>query len=251
MGRLIASFAVAFLFVSCAGEVHDSEEAAKRLINGYGGRDGVEMLQSFSGKGFMKDIASTSVVKNYPFDLYRKGPLYKSKMVRLSEGKPTQVRITLFGEEGGFMWESGKSRGAEVPAWQRRLVNYMFPMVLKWIQEPTRAGEIIATGREDGFLRVRYNDGNDLITLSVDRSTWLLHSVELGRSNDSSFVYTENYGDYRRVDGVPFPNRIDGRLGNRKLYEFFLPVIEIGADLPDTLFSLTPEDSTALNFGGR
>ena len=77
----------------------------------------------------------------------------------------------------------------------------------------------------------------------MSRKDWLLSYVRVEDSSDSTKVFKEAYTDYWKVDGVPFPSRFTGMSGEGgALYEYYFVKVEMGADLPDSIFALSDEE---------
>ncbi|MCK4237040.1 MAG: hypothetical protein KAX38_07955 [Candidatus Krumholzibacteria bacterium] len=243
-GYLILILAVCFLF-SCSGRVDRPEVAVKKMICAYGGAEKIDFLTNYVGKGFMKNLSSKSVVSHYPFDLYQKDHLFKNRFVKVTRGKVTDIRVTVFDGREAYQWQYGEGK-KDVPMWEFAILKYRFPLVLKWLRDSRAKGEIITDAGVEGVCRMRYLDGDDIVTFSLDDKSWLLKEVEIQSATDSAFVYSEAYSDYRDMDGIPFPNRFTGTFKGQPYYEYFIPVIEYGVDLPDSLFKVTAEDTAEI-----
>lgn len=242
LSKLLIIVPAAFLFVSCYGKVDRPEVAVKKMIKAFGGAEKVELLQSYSGKGFMKVISSTAVAKSNPFDVYQNGVMFKNKIMKLSEGKLVDVMITVYDGREGYQWHYGEGR-KNVSGWEFDILEYRFPRILKWVQESGIQGEIVTEEYDWDVCRVRYYNDDDIVTLILDNKSWLLEGVELASRSDTTYSYSEAYGNYREVEGVPFPNRFTGTFKGRLYYEYFVPAIEYGITLQDTMFKVTRQDT--------
>ena len=76
-------------------------------------------------------------------------------------------------------------------------------------------------------------------------STWL-EGVMVTLQSDTVLVFEEHYDNYREVDGVPFPGRFTGIILGEKAYEYFLPTIEYGVELPDSIFTVMVSDTSGI-----
>jgi hypothetical protein len=227
---------------SCSGEVRNPRVAVKRMIGAYGGYEKATEVKNFIGRGFIKRLTSGSTAESDPLDVFQKGELFKYRITLLTRGRPVGVRVTLFDGYEGYQYVYGGGR-TEAPKWEYEMIKYRFPYVLTWVQKNGIDGEIVTGEGDEGVCLLRYYYGDDIVTLELDSKSWLVRSVEIGSEADPEFSYMERYGDYREVDGVPFPNRFSGFFRGRPYFENFLSVIEYGVDLPDTVFSVTVEDT--------
>lgn len=237
------------VIASCSGMVDKPEDAVKKTVRAYGGPQKVELLRNYLGKGFMKDLTSTSVAKSHPLDVYQKGRLFKSSLYRLYQGKLTDVMVLYYDGHTSYQWMNKQGR-REITGLGIELVDYKFPLVLTWIQEPGRTGEILP-GDDEHTCRLQYQHENDLITLTLDTKSWLLKEVEIVRGLEYNAVYNEAYDNYREVDGIPFPSRFTGKFLGKVTYEFLISLIEIDVDLPDSLFQVTVDDTLGLAKSSR
>ncbi len=238
---MIAVLCVTFM-ISCCGGAGDADNVIKRMVKAHGGPDKIELVQSYVGRGFMKNITSTSVVQSDPFDIYRNGPLFKNRIMKLRGGQATDVGLTIFDGREGYQW---RYRGGRSPValWQFEIMGYLFPQVLVWARQPDLVGEIVTGEHEYYIERVRYRSGDNIVTIGVDDRTWLLKEVRIASVSDTAFTFSEKYDDYREVDGVPFPNRFTGKYRDNLYYEYFIPVIDYNVELPDSLFAVTSDDT--------
>lgn len=228
--------------ISCAGSTDDPDVVIERMVKAHGGSIKIESIQSYVGRGFMKNLTSKSVVRSDPFDIFRRGPLYKNRLVKLRSGNVTDIGITIFDGNEGYQWRYGDGRSA-VAAWQFEILKYLFPQVLEWVQGLDLSGEIVTSEHEYYVERVRYVSGDDIITIAVDDRTWMLKEVRITSVSDSAFSFSESYDNYREVEGVPFPGRFTGKYRDNLYYEYFIPVIEYDVELPDSVFTVTAEDT--------
>lgn len=228
--------------ISCAGRTDDPDVVIKRMVKAHGGPTKIKRIQSYVGRGFMKNLTSRAVVKSDPFDIFRRGPLFKNRLVKLQAGTVTDIGITIFDGKLGYQWRYGAGRTA-VASWQFEIMKYLFPQVLEWVQGLSLPGEIVTSEHEYYVERVRYVNGDDIITITVDDRTWLLKEVRITSASDSAFSFSEGYDNYREVEGVPFPGRFTGEYKDNLYYEYFIPVIEYDVELPDSVFTVTAEDT--------
>ena len=237
----IAALCVAFV-ISCDGGEHDADHVIDRMIKAHGGSEKIELIQDYVGRGFMKNLASTSVSQSDPFDIYRRGPLFKNRIMKLRGGKAVDVGLTIYDGREGYQWQYSTGKQS-VPTWQFDIMRYLFPRVLGWAQRMDRPGEIVTGEHEYYVERVRYINGDNIVTIGVDDRTWLLKDVRITSVSDSAFSFSEAYDNYREVDGVPFPGRFKGKYRDMPYYEYFIPVIEYDVELPDSVFAVTADDT--------
>lgn len=242
---LLAALACALLLAACAGSPDDPRELVDRMIDAYGGDDGLARVEHFTGKGFMRSLSSMNVVKSYPFDLWQNGNQLKTRMMLVQQGRLTDVKITVSdGEEAWqFDWQSGYK---DLSGWETDITAWRFPRVLRWAREHVDSASVVADDHEYGLALVTFQTGEDVVTLKIDESTWLLREVAITNPADSSFRFVERYEDYREVDGTPFPNRFIGTFREKPYFEYMIPVLELGVTLPDSLFGVLHADTVAI-----
>ncbi|MBN2070543.1 MAG: hypothetical protein JW814_03710 [Candidatus Krumholzibacteriota bacterium] len=241
----IALMAMGLLVISCSGEVRNADSAVERMMKAYGGEEKALRLMSYSGKGFIKKIPHVYVAESYPFDIYQKGPLFKNKVMIVEQGVLTDVRILVANKDELFSWTGLTGKGT-VPAWELDLVKYRFPGIFGWVAETGSKAELLDSAGEDGTCKVRYSNGDDLITLVIDTDSWLLKESVVESVSDTSFVSRDVYGEYRNIDGDWFPGRFTGYMRGKLYYEYLLVKVEIGIDIPDSIFTIIPEDTVKL-----
>ena len=233
------------LIPACSGKPGDPREAINRMYDAYGGRENVALLTSYTGKGYMKQLPTAGVAKSYPFDVYQKDKLYKTVTYRLRRGELEDIQILAVNDDERLVWS--RSGGFKtLPSWEVALQRYRFPFVMTWLDGPGAGGERVVDEDSYGKYKIRYDLDEDILTLVLDDSEWLLREIRLENSVDSTFLFREEYGDYRKVDGIPFPNRFTGFLAERKYYEYLIPAIELGAEMDEDLFRITAEDTTQM-----
>jgi len=237
-----AAVALALVIAACSRVPASPEGAAKKMLRAYGGSEKMARLGSFAGKGFIKDWSSTVEARSFPFDVYRKGMLYKHKIMSAQRGTLTDVIVVYHDGTTSHAWVRGKGV-TTVPAMELDLLKYRFPDVIQWVQGADRRGEML---KGEDVVRLRFRDGDDAVTLALDRKSWLLSSVEVASSKDSSAVFLESYDHYTEVDGIPFPQEFKAAYGGDRHYEYMLVSIELEADLPDSLFRVTAADTMGL-----
>ncbi len=236
---------LALAFVSCSGVPSSPEAAAKKMLRAYGGEKNVKRLQNFAAKGFIKDLSSENVAKSYAFDIYLNGNLYKHKVMAAPYGKLTDVIVLYF--DGTTSHEWLKSKGVhEIPPMELGLLKYRFPACIQWVQAGGVKGEMLPVKKEDTVVRIRYADGSETATIAMDRKSWLLSGVEVVNVADTAAVFTESYDHYTDIAGVPFPQEFKATFKGAPYYEYVLSVIDLDADMPDTLFRVTNEDTIGL-----
>jgi hypothetical protein len=231
--------------VSCGGGVDDGKAVLRRMVNAHGGGTKIDDVQNYIGRGFMKDIANRNVARSDPFDIYRKGPLFKNRIVKIRAGEPVSVGLTIYDGREGYQWQYGVG-ARPVSPWQFEIMRYLFPQVLKVVHDSEPPVELVTGEHEYGVERIRFTRDDNIVTIGVDDQTWLLKDVRITSVSDTAFSFSEDYRDYREVDGVQFPGRFTGQHRGRPYYEYFISVIEYGIDLPDSLFMVTADDTMAV-----
>ncbi|MBN1164154.1 MAG: hypothetical protein JXB45_06225 [Candidatus Krumholzibacteriota bacterium] len=239
---MILPAAVGMLLFSCSGTVRDPDKAVEKLLNAYGGPQKAKTLATFSGKGFSQKLTTFQFATNYPLDIYQKGLRYKSAAVNLHEGKITSIVLLINDGESFYRWSSTKGR-ENAPEWEFYFTKYKFPYVLTWLQEAQIQGKILEVEGKD-ICRVQFEQGDDIVTLTIDSKSWLLQAASVDSKSDPLFTFKEVYSEYREVEGTPFPNRFAGYLRGDKYYEFLIPVINLDVELPDDIFTVTAEDTS-------
>ena len=238
-----AALAVALLLVSCSGGVKDPQDALDRMIEAYGGEKNIPVLTSFEGRGFRKKIPAMQVATNYPFDIYQKGMMFKTRTYLVNSGQVQDIQLLIIGEKGMLAWT--RSLGVtNPPRWEAEMIKYKFPAVLDWIATAEPEGTRVGEELQDGMYRVRLQDGSNIITLGLDEETWLLGEVSIENVSDSTFSYIEAYKDYVKTDGIWFPNRFSGAFKGKPYYEYVIPVLRLGVDFPDGTFDFSESDTT-------
>lgn len=238
---------LALAFVACSGVPSSPEGLAKKMLRAYGGEKNVTRLRSYAAKGFIKDMSSDVVARSFAFDVYRKGDLYKHKVMNAPAGKLADVIVLYFDGTTSREWLKGKGT-REVPTMELGLLKYRFPDCIQWAQ--TAAGELLPTAKRDSVVRVQYTDGPNVVTLAVDRKTWLLSGIEVRSSADTVAAFAERYDHYTDVAGIPFPQEFKATFRGAPYYEYLLSVIDLDAAMPDSIFRVTNEDTMAVTGAG-
>jgi hypothetical protein len=128
------------------------------------------------------------------------------------------------------------------PALENSFAKYRFPMILSWMSQSGVEGKIIDQS-EESVYELRFKDGDDILTVMIDGKSWLLNRIEVNKSTDS-LVYSEEYSTYRKVEGIPIPNRVTRSVNGQSYCETFVPVIKHGLkNLPDSVFMIMKEDT--------
>jgi hypothetical protein len=98
----------------------------------------------------------------------------------------------------------------------------------------------------DKVVRIQYTDGPEVVTIALDRKSWLLSGVEIKNVTDTAAVFIESYDHYTDIGGIPFPQEFKATFRGGPYYEYLLSAIDLDADMPDTLFRVTNEDTIGL-----
>ena len=244
--RLAAAALGVLLVASCSGTPRDPGRIARKLMRAHGGSRTIERIQTFTGKGFIRDLGDATVASSNAFDIYRSGEWYKHRMLRPEGNTFGDAIVMCINAEGTWEWRKGEGLRKASPMEFLRL-RYRFPAVLSWIQEEGRSPELLDSRSKDGGFRLRYRDGDFLLIVTVDRATWLLDAVEIQSSGDTTLSFSERYGAYMDLDGIPFPQRFTGAYRGQPLYEYLLSVVELQSELPDSVFTIADADTTSVS----
>ena len=230
------------LYFSCSGTPRDADTVIDRMVDAYGGPEKLERLESFTGKGFIKDPLGQSVIRYYPYDHYQRDTLVKTKVVLLEKGEPYNIKYATFDGLNLRSVDKNNDRFYQ-PMTEFVMIDYRFPLVFDWLQSTELEGMLTDDGEESGMCRIEYVDTFNVIEVGIDREEWLLRYVRFEDRSDSLRSYIETYSDYWKVEGIPFPSRFTAKLRDvRPYYEYYFTKIEIDADLPDSTFILSPEE---------
>ncbi len=250
MTVIIAVMVAVPLIISCSGEVKDADTAIHRMIEAYGGPEKTEAMATFAGKGFIKKIPHDYVAASYPIDIYQKKDLYKNKVMIVEQGILADVRLILVNGTESFIWTSEDGK-RDVPEWDVNMIKYRFPRVLGWVSESASGGELAEGAGEEGNCMVRFKTPTERVTLVIDDKNWLLKETVVESFEDSTFIFRDVYSEYRKIDDFWFPGRFSGYIRGQLAYEFILVKLEIGVEIPDSVFAITREDTLRLNMFKR
>lgn len=231
--------------VSCAGEPKGPAGAVEKMAKAHGGLEAVGRLGSFSAHGFIRDLSDTVVARSNSFDLYRSGNRYKHIVLMAPAGTLAGLIVLTHDGASTVEWTSrGGSR--PVAANELAMLPYRFPAVIAWAKAHAASGTIVG-GKEkaDREMHIRYALGDSILTLSIDRRTWLLSGVDLASASDTAAGYGERYDTYMDVDGSPFPARFTGSFRGVRYYEYLLSTVELRSEMPDSLLRLNAADTAA------
>jgi hypothetical protein len=242
---LLLVFVTSFV-LSCEGNVSSSSKAIDRMVAAYGGEKNIKALESYIGKGFRKDLFSTSVIQSYPFDIYRKGQKYKIRTSYVTKGELVDAVYIFHTEQHNYGY-SKRDRKRDFTRWDLELLQYRFPLVLDYMHSGGQEGKLIDNGSNDGICRIEYEDEFNEIRIGIDTESWLLSDVMIQSKQDSTQSFNERYSDYVTVDGVPFPARTKSTLNGLDYYEFFLSKIEFGIEIPDSVFEISEKEIREIN----
>ena len=238
----------ALVISACSGRPDSPEALYGKMIDAYGGADGVDRITSFSGRGFMKKLPMIHVAESHPFDIFQNGLLLKSRVMDVRSGQLFDMRIIISDEKRIYQWSHTVGE-MDVSSWERELIKYRFPHVLKWIGESGLEGEIILPdGEEGGAYGLRFRSGSDIISLGIDDKTFFLRDVTVTSASDTSFSSRDEYSDFLKVEGTWFPSRFTGYFDKNLYYEYFLVKIELDTELPGEFFAVTPEDTVGIRW---
>ena len=233
---------IAAILFSCSGTPGDADGVIDRMIDAHGGPKKLELLKSFTGKGFMKDQLGQAVIKYWPYDHFQRDTMLKTKVALTEKGVAYNIRYTTFDGVNYRVADKKHDIMYKLPV-EIVLIKYRFPLIFEWLRNSGLEGKLTDNGDESGICRIEYIDLHNVIEVGVDRETWLLRYVRFKDRTNSMKVFRETYTDYWKVDGVPFPSRFTGNFQDaRPYYEYYFVKIELGADLPDSTFILNEEE---------
>lgn len=238
---LMLGVITAILF-SCSGTPKNADDVIGRMIDAYGGPGKIEMLKSFTGKGFLRDQLGQSVIRYWPYDYFQRDTMVKTKVALLEKGIPYNIRFITF--DGLNLRAVDKNNDAFYnPMTEYSMIKYRFPLVFDWLRSTELEAKLIDNGDESGVCRIEYLDTYNVLEIGVDRESWLLRHVRFEDRSDSLKAFRETYSDYWEVDGIPFPSRFTAKLSDvRPYYEYYFTRIELDVDLPDSTFILSEEE---------
>lgn len=226
-------------YFSCAGGGGEASRIAARALKSHGGDRAAGMLENYVGRGFMKALPVGREVRNYPLDIFIEGKAYKETMTFVSKGKPRARWVWISDGERTTKWSS-EDRWLNNPDIEYDFLKYRYPRILGWLGDTPAGGEVIE--RSEEAYRLEFTEGNDTVRISLYPGRWLLKSVEVENSA-RSLTYREEYEDYRDVDGIMIPNRARRSINGNAYCEAFTPSIEYGKTIPDSVFTILPEDT--------
>jgi hypothetical protein len=245
MRTALALSALAALVFSCSGEPGDPQDAVRKMIGAYGGDRSIPKLTSFEGHGFRKQLPMGHVATNYPLDVFQDGMFYKSKTYLVREGQLVDIQLLVLGETERFSW-SKQTGEAVVPDWEVEMLGYRLPMIL----ERLKRGDLELRHKEseywDGLYHVEFTEGDNIVDVGLDESTFLVSKVYISSVSDTSFSFSEEYQDYVKTDGIWFPNRFLGTYKGYDYYEFLIPVVKFGVEFPEDFFTVSVEDTSGI-----
>ncbi|MBD3179116.1 MAG: DUF4292 domain-containing protein [Candidatus Latescibacteria bacterium] len=213
-----------------------------RVVRAYGGENGIKSILSYTGRGYLKVLPTGEKVINHHLDLYQDHQRYRETYVEVFKGDVVNKWIWINEGDGPKSWSSANN-WVNKPALEYRFLEYRFPMLLEWMSRyQEKAG---ANVESDNYI-LNYSVGNLSVEVTVDRKKRFIRSSTVTDS-DNNLQYSEKYTDYRRVDGIPFPNRITRSVNGVPYCEFFIPAIEHGTEQPDSLFVISEADTSGVS----
>jgi hypothetical protein len=238
--RLFVVLALALAIAACGG-VKTPKDAFKKMVKAYGGPEKIDLIQNYTGSGFLKATDSPTAVSN-AFDVYLRGPFYKHRIALAPEGTLIDMNLLYNNMTGSWQWTK-KTGLRKVPPMDLAFWRYRWPAVLKWIETPDLKGEVRPIQKVDTEYRVRMSAGDTIVTLDIDRIKSLLNGVEITLKSDSTYFYEERYLKYWKVDNIPFPSNWQATLNGKPYFEFTLVRIDLGAP-PDSVFGIVGQDTS-------
>jgi hypothetical protein len=243
--RALALAALAALVASCSGSVKKPEDVVSRMLKAYGGEKNVQLLTSYVGRGFRKQLPAGHVATNYPFDIFQRKMDYKTKTYRIVDGEVADVQVLVVNGEEHFSWSRSTGRGV-VPEWEVEMIGYRFPMILERLGAGDLKLELVESPYWDGQYHVMFEERDNIVNVGLDEKSFLVRQVTISSSADTSFSFKEEYGEYVKTDGIWFPDRFTGYYKDFIYYEFLVPVVSFGVEFADDAFRLTESDTAAV-----
>ncbi len=226
--------------VSCSGEPRSADDLVKKVINAYGGVEGINALERYKGDGFLKKLPIGKMVKNYPLSVFQNKYKYKECIAHIIRGDAVDKWVWVDDGERISKWTSS-DKMLNKPLLENSFIKYRFPLIISLMNQSGKEWELVNHSGE-GACKLRFEDGDNIVTVTVDDKAWLLNRIEVNKSTDS-LVYSEEYSTYCKVEGIPIPNRVTRSVNGKSYCEAFIPVIKYGLDLPDSVFMITAEDT--------
>jgi hypothetical protein len=226
--------------ISCSRRPGSADDLVKKVINAYGGSEGINALARYRGSGFLKKLPIGKMVKNYPLDVFQDMYRYKEGVAYVTKGDAVNRWVWINNGEEILKW-TNSDKTLNKPALENSLLQYRFPLILSWMHKSGVVGELIDNSGE-GVYKLRFKDGENIIDVTVNGKGWLLNKIEVNRSTDS-LIYSEEYSTYCKVEGIPIPNRVVRSVNGKPYSEAFVPVIKYGLNLPDSVFMITAKDT--------
>jgi outer membrane lipoprotein-sorting protein len=208
-----------------------------RAFHAYGGREAYRGLRS------LEEVAKLTIYrgderKEADFALAFKAP----NLVRLEITSPQLELVQVFNGSEGREFKSGRVTRTDLRPEMARRLKYLFPLLL--FDRPA-TGEAHLTGAtllgDQPVLVLEVEDGSTTWTAFLAQDTYLLVRLrEQFSSGDNTFETDTYYSDYRAVSGRPIPHHFLTLDRGQKVQEGTLLQVKVGADLPDSMFALSP-----------
>jgi hypothetical protein len=226
--------------ISCSGEPRSAADLVKKVVKAYGGIRGIDALERYKGDGFLKKLPIGKMVKNYPLSVFQNKYRYKECIARIDRGDAVDKWVWIDNGEGISKW-TNSDKMLNKPLLENSFIKYRFPLIISLMHQSGAGWELIDNSGE-GVSKLRFKDGDNVVTVTFDDKGWLLNRIEVNKSTDS-LVYSEEYSTYCKVEGIPIPNRVTRSVNGKPYCEAFVPVIKYGVDLPDSVFMITAKDT--------
>lgn len=228
------------LLFSCSGKPRNAEKLVKKVVGAYGGAKETRNLEKYTGSGFLKKLPVGEIVKNYPLTVFQDKHRYKECIARVKRGDPVDKWVWINDGKRTFGWSSSDNP-VNKPVLETSLMKYRFPLILSWIRSHSEEGNLIGESKK-GTFKMRFEDGERIITVTVEGKSWLINRIEINSPADS-LIYSEEYSTYSKAEGIPLPSRARRSVNGKPYCEAFIPAIKYGINLPDSVFTITGEDT--------
>jgi len=243
---LSAALAFVSLIVFWGGCSDSSRTVTSGIVSAYRGDSGIESILSYTGRGYLKVLPVGNKVENLHLDLFQDYRKYRVQYVDVFKGDVVDKWIWINNGSQRRVWATAPEM-VNRPELEYRYLDYRFPMLLDWMRK--YEGEAEVNKKDDSYI-LEYQLAELVLKVTVGRKNRYIRRIDIeDRRND--LVFSEDYTDYRRIEGIPFPNRVRKSINSEPYCEFFTPVIRYGESPPDSVFAISAADTAGVATGGE
>ncbi len=241
--------------VLCLGGwvVSSQEDPARALLeqslDAHGGRARFEAIRDWHIVAERKLGADSEPRR----EIYEEYMLEEGGLMRTLLIKRIEDSVSVYGHDGrrGFVVLDGNpGNGSEAEAegyYRAHGEYYLRALPFKWMDPGVRLTKSAPDERYE-LLRIEAEQGvgrawTDVWVAAIDKTTHLLHEARLTHHTESWMgpergvrEITYRYSDYRDVEGILFPFRLEYLVGRRKTGENVIQSIELDTGLAKDLF---------------